>query len=97
MSDDDDIGQLFERVKKYFDGRGEESLGMFRMLVDVTLKFRGELNERGGGPLTVEETRAALTHFMEVIKTKSIPEGLEGRQRELVIRWLEELKMMRTH
>lgn len=94
--DEKDIQELFGRIACHFDGADEGARGMFAMLVKTTLKYRDMLKHSSGYALTVGETKEALDVFMEVMKTHKIPRGLKKRIHDLVILWLEELKL-RTH
>jgi len=95
-TDEKDIEEIFERVAEHFEGADDGARGMFQMLVSVTLKYRDILKHSTGDPLTVGETREALDIFMGVLKTHKIPAGLDRRMHDLVIMWLEELKL-RVH
>ena len=95
-ADDQDIQRLFETVAKYFEKADEGTRGMFAMLVKTALKYRDLLVHSTGCPLTVAETRAALDAFLEVLKSHRIPQNLDRRVHDLVILWLDELKL-RTH
>lgn len=94
--DDDDIQKLFEKVSHHFEGADEGAKGMFSMLVKTALKYRDMLEHSSGEALTVAETRDALAAFMKVMQDHKIPDGLTKRVRDLVILWLEEIKL-RVH
>lgn len=110
-TDDDDIKKLFENVAGHFAGADEGARGMFGMLVGVALRYRDTLLRSTGRALTVEETRDALSAFMEVLKTRRIPparpksplrrdegpQSLDKRVHDLVILWLDELKTRVHH
>lgn len=96
-NEDDDINALFERVAGHFEGSAEGAKGMFSMLVKTALNYRDILIRSSGLPLTVAETRSALGVFMEVLKTHRIPKVLDRRVHDLVILWLEELRMRVHH
>ena len=96
-TDDQDIQRLFETVAKYFEKADEGARGMFAMLVKTALKYRDMLMHSTGVPLTVAETRAALDAFMEVLQTHRIPQNLDKRVHDLVILWLDELKLRIHH
>lgn len=95
-TEDEDIKALFERVSKHFAGADEGARGMFSMLVRTALSYRNTLIHSSGKPLTVAETRSALGAFIEVLKGHKVPTGLEKRVHDLVVLWLEELKI-RVH
>ena len=95
--DDKDIKLLFERIAEHFDDADENMKAMFSMLVRITLKYRDMLMHSSGAPLSVGETREALDAFMEVMKTHRIPDRLDKRIHDLVILWLEELKLIVHH
>jgi len=63
----------------------------FKLLVEITLRFRDELHEQNLD-LTVEQTQAALDAFMQIMKTQKFPEDLVGNAHQLVLRWLEAIK-----
>ena len=94
--DGDDIKELFERISSRFDGADDGTKEMLAMLVNTTLKYRETLEHASGIPLTVGETRGALDAFMSVMQTRRIPDGLNKRIRDLLLLWLEELKL-RVH
>lgn len=94
---DDDIEKLFGRIAEHFQHADEKSHEMFRMLVSTALKFRDELKEKTGVPLTVGETQKALDIFMEVLKNHKMPQNLDKNIHDLVILWLEEVKVMLHH
>ncbi len=91
---DDDIEKLFGKIAEHFQHADEKSHQMFRMLVSATLKFRDELIKKTGVPLTVGETQKALDIFMDVLKTHKIPPNLDKNIHDLVVLWLEEVKVM---
>lgn len=93
MPADNDIKELFEKIAGHFAEAGEDSREMFSMLVMTTLKYRDTLIKSTGIPITVGETREALGVFMETLKTHRIRAGIDKRVKDLVILWLEELKM----
>jgi len=95
-TDDRDIQELFEKVAGHFEGADGGVQEMFSMLVKVTLKYRDMLVHSGGVPLNVVETKGALDAFMEVMQTHKIPQNLDKRVHDLVVLWLEEIKL-RTH
>ena len=92
-----DIEEVFTKIQDYFGNKNDKSYQMFHMLVSVTLKYRDDLESSGQGVITVEETRNALTIFMEVIKTKTFPKDLDGKEKHLVMRWLEALKGLKPN
>lgn len=94
---EDDIRLLFEKVAEHFRNSEEGARGMFSLLVDTTLKYRDILVHSTGRPLTVAETREALDGFMEVLNTHRVPGGMPKRVHDLVILWLEELKVRIHH
>lgn len=94
---DDDIEKLFVRIAKHFEHADEASHKMFSMLVRTTLKFRDELVKETGVPLTVGETQKALDIFMKILKTHKVPPNLDKNIHDLVILWLEEVKVMLHH
>jgi hypothetical protein len=94
---DSDIEKLFGRIAEHFKHADEKSHQMFRMLVETTLKFRDELMAKTGVPLTVGETQKALDVFMEVMKSHKVPQNLDKNVHDLVILWLEEIKVMLHH
>lgn len=88
---------LFDRVAEHFEGADEGARGMFSMLVKTALKYRDILAHSSGEPLTVAETRAALDAFMETFESHRIPPAMDRRVKDLVILWLEELKLRVHH
>jgi hypothetical protein len=96
-SDEKDIKELFDRMASHFQDAHEGAREMFSMLVRTALKYRDIVAHSDGRPLEVGETREALTVFMEVLKTHKIPQGLDRRVHDLVIMWLEELKLRARH
>lgn len=92
-----DIEALFDRVAEHFKDADDDTKGMFAMLVDTTLKYRNTLMHSSGHALTVGETSAALNAFMEVLRTRGVPEGLDKRVHDLVMLWLEEIKTKIHH
>lgn len=92
-TDDSDIKALFDKVSEHFGEESEGSRAMFSMLVKTTLNYRDMLVASTGFPLTVDETRRALQVFMEILKTRKFPRVLDKRIKDLVVLWLEELKM----
>ncbi len=94
---DDDIQALFSKIAEHFNETDEKSHQMFKMLVNTTLKFRDELLAKSGIPLTVGETQKALDMLMEVIKTHKVPPNLDKNIHDLLILWLEEIKVMLHH
>lgn len=94
---DDDIERLFGRIAEHFKHSDERSHQMFKMLVSTTLKFREDVVQKTGVPLTVGETQKALDIFMEVLKTHKMPPNLDKNVHDLVIIWLEEIKTMLHH
>jgi len=96
-TDEKDIQALFEKIAKHFGGVDEGTEAMFSMLVETTLKYRDMLMHSSGIPFTIGETREALNVFMEVMKTQKISQGVDKRIRDLVILWLEEVKIRVHH
>ena len=96
-TDEKDIRALFEKIAKHFEGVDEGTQAMFSMLVKTTLKYRDMLMHSSGVPFSVGETREALNVFMEVMKTQKIPQGIDKRIHDLVILWLEEVKIRVHH
>ncbi|HQC50571.1 MAG TPA: hypothetical protein PLT05_02055 [bacterium] len=94
--DDNDIRELFGRISSRFESADDGTKEMLAMLVNTTLKYRETLEHASGIPLTVGETRSALDAFMSVMQTRRIPDGLNKRIRDLLLLWLEELKL-RVH
>jgi len=91
---EEDIAELFERISRHFSGETDDGTReMFSMLVSTTLKYRDMLKHSTGKPLTVGETRSALDFFMQVLRTHRMPEGMDKRVKDLVVLWLEELKL----
>lgn len=96
-ADEKDISELFNRISEHFEGADEGIKEMFSMLVGVTLEYRDILIHSSGTPLTVGETRQALDAFMVVMKAHNIPANLDRRVHDLVILWLEEIKLRIHH
>jgi len=94
---DDDIAKLFARITEHFKHADDTAHQMFKILVNTTLSYRDKLMEETGVPLTVGETQKALDVFMKVLKTHKIPAGLDKNIHNLVILWLEEVKVMLHH
>ncbi|MBT3182266.1 MAG: hypothetical protein HN337_07155 [Deltaproteobacteria bacterium] len=96
-SDEKDIQALFEKISNHFKGVDDGAQAMFEMLVKTTLEYRDTLMHSSGVPFTVGETREALGVFMEVMKTQQMPGGLDKRIHDLVIIWLEGIKIRIQH
>lgn len=89
---DDDIQKLFQGlIEQVGENADDGTYRMFRLLITTTLRCRDNLRSQGIA-LTVGETQAALTAFMDVMKTHSIPDGLSANAQHLVIEWLKEIK-----
>lgn len=86
-----DVEVFLRNIASRFEGIDEGVVRMFRMLVEVTLHYRDEL-EKNGEILTVQTTKDALDAFMGVMKTHTIPENLPPQAHQLVVHWLEEIK-----
>jgi len=93
----DDIEKLFGRIAEHFKHADEQSHQMFKMFVTTTLKFRDDLVKKAGVPLTIGETQKALDVFKDVLKTHKIPPNLDRNVHDLVILWLEEIKVLLHH
>ena len=86
-----DVEVFLRQVAGRFEGVDEGVVRMFRMLVEVTLRYRDEV-EKNGHILTVQTTKDALDAFMHVMKTHAMPENLSSEAHQLVLYWLEEIK-----
>ncbi len=92
MTEIDDINLVFEKIKEHFENKQDGGHEMFQTLVNVTLKHRDDLEKTGELVITVDETKKALEVFMKILVERRFPDNVDARIKELVLKWLDELK-----
>ena len=89
----EEIEALFEKLAHGEGTKLEASKPIFTLLVQIALKYREMLVQKGEKTLTVEETKEALDELLLVMKNKKYSDTISLRIRQLVILWYDEVRV----
>lgn len=94
---EEELEVLFAKLAKHYGIIPENSKLIVVRLVQIALKYRDMLVQKGEETLTIEETRKALDELMQVLQNKKFSDRIPSRIKMLVTLWYEDVKSYLYH